>query len=101
MTITIVSHLETRLQALRLAADMLAGCGLGQGWIVQVEGVSLRGFIPCAPEDATRYSLHEALAKAAAVRNRNGAPAVAIHVSHAIRAHIGAIESMLEHLQRV
>ena len=98
---TTIAHLKTRLQALRHAADMLAGCGLGQGWIVQVEGVSLRGFIPCAPEDATRYSLRDALAVAAAVRNGNGATGVAVHVSHAIRAQIGAIESMLEHLQHV
>ena len=98
---TTIAHLKTRLQALRHAADMLAGCGLGQVWIVQVEGVSLRGFIPCAPEDATRYGLRDALAVAAAVRNGNGAPGVAIHVSHAIRAHIGAIESMLEMLQHV
>ena len=98
MTTAIVSNLESRLRALRHAADMLAGCGLGQVWIVQVEGVSLRGVAPCAPEDATRYGLRDALAVAAAVRNGNGATGVAVHVTHAIRAQIGAIESVLARL---
>lgn len=79
---------------LEMAAESLKHVLLGQGYIVRCEGLCLAFTIEAGkvsnpvtaqPQMATRFSLRDAEAVAADVKNGNGTAGEAVHVTEAVR----------------
>ena len=88
-----IANTKNAITSYELAAQSLQRALLGQGYIVRCQGLCLAFDIDAGrvsnprtsqPQMATRFSQRDAEAVAADVKNGNGTPGEAVHVSQAI-----------------
>lgn len=99
---------KNAITSYELAAESLRGVLLGQGYIVQCQGIPLafeihNGVVSkpttAQPQMATRFTLDDAAIVAAQVKNGNGTTGEVVHVRHAIASALFEQRELLALLQ--